>query len=97
MSKFQNLFLKAKDVGLWVDLLVELDDGTAWAAEHGAAIFHHRALQHDDDDYDDDDDDYDGDDDDDRDYNPEQVKASPIIILMVNMMILMISPNFGLI
>ena len=37
-------FLESKYVGLGVDLLVELDDGTAWAAEHCAAVFHDGAL-----------------------------------------------------
>ena len=37
-------FLESKYVGLGVYLLVELDDGTAWAAEHCAAVFHDGAL-----------------------------------------------------
>ena len=37
-------FLESEDVGLGVDLLVKLDDGTAGAAEHSAAVLHHRAL-----------------------------------------------------
>ena len=43
----------ADDVDLWVDLLVELDGGTARAAEHRAAVLHRGALQHRDDDDDD--------------------------------------------
>jgi len=37
-------FLESEDVSLGVNLLVKLDDGTAGAAEHGAAVLHHRAL-----------------------------------------------------
>ena len=37
-------FLESEDVSLGVDLLVKLDDGTTGAAEHGAAVLHHRAL-----------------------------------------------------
>ena len=57
----------ANDVDLWVDLLVELDGGTARAAEHRAAVLHHGALQHRDDDGVDCEDDDDNDDDDDED------------------------------
>ena len=37
-------FLESENVSLGVDLLVKLDDGTAGAAEHRAAVLHHRAL-----------------------------------------------------
>ena len=57
----------ADDVDLWVDLLVQLDGGTARAAEHRAAVLHRGALQHRDDDDDDCEDDDDDDDDDDED------------------------------
>ena len=59
----------ADDVDLWVDLLVQLDGGTARAAEHRAAVLHRGALQHDDDD---DDDCKAGDDDDDDDEDENE-------------------------
>ena len=45
MKNREASFLESKYVGLGVDLLVELDDGTAWAAEHCAAVFHDGALE----------------------------------------------------
>ena len=38
------LFLEAQDVGIGFDLLVQLDDGAAWAAEDCPGVFYHRAL-----------------------------------------------------
>ena len=39
-----SLIFEATDVGLWVNLLVELKDSAGGKAEHCEAVVHHRTL-----------------------------------------------------